>query len=41
LHVIDFISWGVLDNEPLYCIKLWHGIYYIQFLEALLGWHSV
>jgi hypothetical protein len=22
LHFIDFISWGVLDNEPLYCITL-------------------
>jgi hypothetical protein len=23
LHFIDFISWGVLDNGPLYCITLW------------------
>jgi hypothetical protein len=22
LHFIDFISWGVLDNGPLYCITL-------------------
>jgi hypothetical protein len=24
LHVIEFISWGVLDHGPLYCITLWH-----------------
>jgi hypothetical protein len=24
LHFIDFISWGSLGNEPLYCITLWH-----------------
>jgi hypothetical protein len=24
LHLIDFISWGVLDNGPLYCITLWN-----------------
>jgi hypothetical protein len=23
LHFIDFISWGVLDNGPLYCITHW------------------
>jgi hypothetical protein len=23
LDFIDFISWGVLDNGPLYCITLW------------------
>jgi hypothetical protein len=23
LHFIDFNSWGVLDNGPLYCITLW------------------
>jgi hypothetical protein len=23
LHFIDFISWGVLDTGPLYCIILW------------------
>jgi hypothetical protein len=22
LHLIDFISWGVFDNGPLYCITL-------------------
>jgi hypothetical protein len=22
LHFIDFKSWGVLDNRPLYCITL-------------------
>jgi hypothetical protein len=26
LHFIDFISWGVLDNGPLYCITLWLSI---------------
>jgi hypothetical protein len=25
LHFIDFISWGVLDNGPLYCITLCVG----------------
>jgi hypothetical protein len=24
LHFIDFISWGVSDNGPLYCITLCH-----------------
>jgi hypothetical protein len=28
LHFIDFISWGVLDNAPLYCITLWTTILY-------------
>jgi hypothetical protein len=23
LHFMDFISWGVLDTGPLYCITLW------------------
>jgi hypothetical protein len=23
LHFIDFISWGILDNGPLFCITLW------------------
>jgi hypothetical protein len=23
LHFKDFISWGILDNGPLYCITLW------------------
>jgi hypothetical protein len=23
LHFIDLISWGILDNGPLYCITLW------------------
>jgi hypothetical protein len=25
LHFIDFISWSVMDNGPLYCITLWPG----------------
>jgi hypothetical protein len=25
LHFIDFISWGILDNGPLYCITLCHS----------------
>jgi hypothetical protein len=25
LHLIDFISWGVLDDGPLYCITLWNN----------------
>jgi hypothetical protein len=26
LHFIDFISWVILDNEPLYCITLFPGL---------------
>jgi hypothetical protein len=26
LHFLDFISWGVLDNGPQYCITLWQVI---------------
>jgi hypothetical protein len=28
LHFKGFISWGVLDNAPLYCITLWPPSWY-------------
>jgi hypothetical protein len=24
---VDFITWGILDNGPLYCITLWPNFY--------------
>jgi hypothetical protein len=30
LHFIDFISWAVLDNRPLYCITLWRCRLFIK-----------
>jgi hypothetical protein len=31
LHFIDFISRGILDNGPLYCITLWSSAHSIRF----------
>jgi hypothetical protein len=35
LHLIDYISWGVWDNGPLYCITLWPGSTHDLHVELL------
>jgi hypothetical protein len=35
LHFIDFISWGVLNNGPLYCITLWSSQFAVLSMFAL------
>jgi hypothetical protein len=43
LHFIDFVSWGVLDNGPLYCITLWltvmacrYSCWWTQWADGLI-----